>query len=87
MKDEFLSNRGNLTFFANIVDYLADDAGLITIRSKNVATSPLDQVSDGTKQMLKYVNLIGPPLLIVAYGLLRWRRRVAFKRAMEAQSL
>ena len=85
MKDDFLGTRGNLTFFANIVDYLADDAGLITIRSKNVATPPLDQISDGTKKTVKYANLIGPPILIIAYGLLRWRRRVAFKRAMEAQ--
>jgi ABC-2 type transport system permease protein len=87
MKDEMLGNRGNLTFFANIIDYLADDAGLITIRSKNVATPPLDQISDGTKRLLKYTNLIGPPVLIVAYGLFRWRRRVAFRKAMEAQSL
>ena len=87
MKDEMLGNKGNLTFFANIVDYLADDAGLITIRSKNVATPPLDQVSDGTKRTLKYTNLIGPPLIIVAYGLFRWRKRLAFKKAMEAQSL
>ena len=86
MKDEMLGNRGNLTFFANIIDYLADDAGLITIRSKNVATPPLDQVSDGSKRLLKYTNLIGPPVLIIAYGLFRWRRRVAFKKAMEAQS-
>ncbi len=87
MKDEMLGNRGNLTFFANIIDYLADDAGLITIRSKNVATPPLDQVSDGTKRALKYTDLIGPPALIIAYGLFRWRRRIAFKKAMEAQSL
>ncbi len=87
MKDEMLGNRGNLTFFANIIDYLADDAGLITIRSKNVATPPLDQISDGTKRALKYTNLIGPPVLIIAYGLFRWRKRIAFKKAMEAQSL
>jgi gliding-associated putative ABC transporter substrate-binding component GldG len=87
MKDEFLGSRGNLTLFANIIDYLADDAGLITIRSKNVATPPLDPVSDGTKKAVKYANLVGPPLLIIAYGLMRWRRRVAFKKAMEAQTL
>ncbi|MCX6133133.1 MAG: Gldg family protein [Ignavibacteriales bacterium] len=87
MKDEMLGNKGNLTFFANIIDYLADDAGLITIRSKNVATPPLDQIADGTKRALKYANLIGPPVLIVMYGLFRWRKRVAFKKAMEAQSL
>jgi hypothetical protein len=83
VKDEYLGGRGNLTFFSNIVDYLADDAGLITIRSKNVASPPLEQISDGTKQLVKYADLIGPPLLIIGYGLLRWRRRVAFKRAME----
>lgn len=87
MKDDFLGNRGNVTFFANIVDYLADDAGLITIRSKNVVVPPLDQVSDGSKKLLKYLNLLGPPLMIVAYGLFRWRKRVAFKKAMEAQTL
>lgn len=87
MKDDFLSNRGNLTFFANIVDYLADDAGLITIRSKNIAMPPLDPVSDGTKKVLKVANLLGPPILIIGYGLFRWRRRVTFKKAMEAQSL
>ena len=57
MKDDFAGNRGNLTFFINIIDYLADDAGLITIRSKNVAQPPLDQISDGTKKMLKYGDL------------------------------
>ena len=85
MKDEFLGSRGNVTFFANIIDYLADDAGLITIRSKNVASPPLDQITDGSKKILKYTNLIAPPLLIVVYGLFRWRRRVAFKKLMEAQ--
>ena len=83
MKDQYLGGRGNLTFFSNIVDYLTDDAGLITIRSKNVTPPPLEQVSDGTKQFAKYADLVGPPLLIIGYGLFRWRRRAAFKRAME----
>lgn len=87
MKDDFLGNKGNLIFFSNIIDYLADDAGLITIRSKDVGSPPLDQVSDGTKRTVKYANLIGPPLLIIAYGLFRWRKRAAFKKAMEDQSL
>ncbi len=86
MKDDFAGNRGNLTFFANIVDYLADDAGLITIRSKNIAMPPLDQVSDGTKKLLKYGNMVLPSVLIIGYGLFRWRRRIAMKRALELQS-
>jgi ABC-type uncharacterized transport system involved in gliding motility auxiliary subunit len=85
MKDDFAGNRGNLTFFVNIVDFLADDAGLITIRSKDVAQPPLEQVSDGTKKLLKYGTLLLPPFLVIGYGLLRWRRRVALKRSLESQ--
>ena len=85
MKDEYLGSRDNVNFFANIVDYLADDAGLITIRSKNVAQPPLEQVADGTKRVLKYVNMFLPPLLAVGYGLFRWQRRVSLKRALESQ--
>jgi gliding-associated putative ABC transporter substrate-binding component GldG len=85
MKDDFASNRGNLTFFVNIVDFLADDAGLITIRSKDIAQPPLEQVADGTKKLLKYGALLLPPFLVIAYGLLRWRRRIALKRSLESQ--
>ncbi|MGA3285917.1 MAG: Gldg family protein [Bacteroidota bacterium] len=85
MKDDFAGNRGNLTFFVNIVDFLADDAGLITIRSKDIDQPPLEQVSDGTKKILKYGALLLPPFLVIGYGLLRWRRRIALKRSLESQ--
>ena len=85
MKDDFAGNRGNLTFFVNIVDFLADDAGLITIRSKDIAQPPLEQVSDGTKKLLKYGALLLPPFLVIGYGLLRWRRRISLKRSLESQ--
>ncbi len=85
MKDDFAGNRGNMTFFVNIVDFLADDAGLITIRSKDIDQPPLEQVSDGTKKILKYGALILPPFLVIGYGLLRWRRRLALKRSLESQ--
>ena len=84
IKDDLAGSRGNATFFNNIVDYLADDAGLITIRSKNIAQPPLDVVEDSTKQAIKLANLVGPPFLVIGYGLLRWRRRTALKRALEA---
>ncbi len=84
-RDQYMGNRDNLTFFANMIDYLVDDAGLITIRSKEVSSPPLDQVSDGTKKMLKFSNLAIPPVLVIAYGLFRWRMRKARKKAMEIQ--
>ena len=78
-------SRDNLTFFANMVDYLVDDAGLITIRSKDATLPALEQVSDGAKQTIKYGNLFIPPLAVIAYGILRWRLRKARKKALEMQ--
>jgi ABC-type uncharacterized transport system involved in gliding motility auxiliary subunit len=85
MKDDFARNRVNMTFFANIVDYLADDAGLITIRSKDTALLPLDPLGDGTKKTLKYIDILAPPFIVAAYGIFRWRKRTALKKAFEAQ--
>ena len=85
-RDQFMGgSRDNLTFFANMVDYLVDDAGLITIRSKDASLPPLEQVSDGTKKLVKYANLALPPLLVLAYGVIRWRMRKARKKALELQ--
>lgn len=82
-KDQYLGGRDNLTFFANMVDYLADDAGLITIRSKDVAPPPLEQVSDGTKKAYKYANMLLPPLIVMGFGLVRWQMRKARRKALE----
>jgi gliding-associated putative ABC transporter substrate-binding component GldG len=84
IRDQY-GNRENLTFFANMVDYLVDDAGLITIRSKELTTPPLEQVSDGTKKAVKYADLVLPPVLVLGYGLIRWRMRQARKRALETR--
>ena len=85
-RDQFMGgSKDNLSFFANMVDFLVDDAGLITIRSKDASFAPLDQVSDGTKKAVKYGNLVLPPLLVLLYGILRWRMRKARKKALEMQ--
>ena len=85
-KDQFLGGRDNLTFFANMIDYLADDAGLITIRSKDVSLPPLEQVSDGSKKAYKFGNMLVPPLLVMGFGLLRWRMRKARKKTLESST-
>jgi gliding-associated putative ABC transporter substrate-binding component GldG len=82
-KDQFMGGRDNLTFFANMIDYLVDDAGLITIRSKDVSLPPLEQVSDGTKKAYKFGNMLLPSLLVVGFGFLRWRMRNARRKALE----
>jgi len=85
-RDQFMGgSKDNLAFMANMIDYLVDDAGLITIRSKDASFAPLDVVSDGTKKAVKYANLVVPPLLVLLYGAVRWRMRKARKKALEMQ--
>ena len=83
-RDQYIGgSKDNVTFFANMVDYLVDDAGLISIRTKEAVNPPLDPVADATKKIVKYADMGLPPLLVLAYGLLRWRMRKARKKAME----
>jgi gliding-associated putative ABC transporter substrate-binding component GldG len=59
--------------FLNAVDWLGQDDGLISIRSREAAIRPLKpDISDGTKQTVKYANMFLPPALVLALGLFRW---------------
>jgi gliding-associated putative ABC transporter substrate-binding component GldG len=75
VSDNGLQNPANIAFAMNIVDWLTQDEGLISIRSRNVTSRPLDEVSEGNRTLIKYANVFGPPLLVVFYGLWRWQSR------------
>lgn len=75
--DEFRGPDENLLFFSNIIDYMTDDAGLSAIRMKDANPKPLNSIEDSTKALVKYGMLAGPPLLVLLYGLLRWRKKKA----------
>ncbi|MEW5875662.1 MAG: GldG family protein [Candidatus Zixiibacteriota bacterium] len=80
LDQQITRNPANAAIFQNIVDWLTQEEGLITIRSRDVVSRPLDTVSDGGKQAIKYANIFGPPLLVVALGLIRWQARRRAKR-------
>lgn len=65
----------NLAFVLNAVDWLAQDESLIGIRSKNRQAPPLAFTSSATREVVKYGNVIGVPVLIVLGGLVRMARR------------
>lgn len=65
----------NLNLFVNSVDWLSDDTGLIDLRTKEVKSRPLDQMEDGKKAFLKYLNFLLPILLTLGYGFFRWQYR------------
>jgi ABC-type uncharacterized transport system involved in gliding motility auxiliary subunit len=61
-------------FALNLMDWVAQDPALIEIRNKGVASVPLANVSDAHRQLVKYFNMIGLPLLVALGGLWMWRR-------------
>lgn len=78
---DFASNRflggeaGNLVFLTNAVDWLAQDESLIQIRAKLRSAPPLLYASELVRDVAKYGNLIGVPLLFVLIGAWRLARR------------
>lgn len=73
--DNGMRSPANVAFIMNIVDWLTQEEGLISIRSRNVTVRPLDEVSEGNRTLIKYANVFGPPLLVVVFGLWRWQAR------------
>ncbi len=66
---------GNIEFGLNMVDWLAQDDAMLSIRAKDVSPRRLPDVSPGLRSWIKYANLIGPVLIILSIGVWRWRRR------------
>lgn len=61
---------GNKEFLLNAVNYLLDDTGLINIRSKEISISFLDTEKVASeKQFWQIINLAGPLLLLLIFGL------------------
>ncbi len=64
----------NYAFFFNALDWLSEDMSLITIRTKAVKFMPLKEVKYPVKTLVKYLNILLPPLLTIFIGLIIWRR-------------
>jgi ABC-type uncharacterized transport system involved in gliding motility auxiliary subunit len=73
----------NFVFIANVVDFLMGDSDLVGLRSREITTRPLQVLEDAAKAWWKWFNILMPPVLIIAYGLIRWRREMGRARALE----
>ena len=82
IQDQYLvPGLDNLTMMLNTVDWLAQDEALISIRSKDVGSRPIKaEVADATRRTVKYANMVIPPLLVIGFGIVRWRVRQSARR-------
>ena len=70
----------NYTFIENIIDVMIGDAELVSLRSREVILRPLideamGQENSSLRTRWKWIDLLLPSLIIIAYGLLRKRSR------------
>ncbi|MFQ6614646.1 MAG: GldG family protein, partial [Fidelibacterota bacterium] len=64
----------NAVFIHNAVDYLMGDSELVALRSREITTRPLDELTDEAKARIKWMNILLPPLLIIGLGIFRWKK-------------
>ncbi|MCE5272793.1 Gldg family protein [bacterium] len=86
----FLENRylypGNLEFMLNAVDYMTIGDKLISIRTRPTTDRPLKSLGGEMKNFLRLLNIVGVPLLVILFGMMRFylkRRDKAVRAHMQ----
>jgi len=80
--DEFRRSNGGFVLLLNICDWLTQEKGLISIRSRNVSARALEVQSDSARGLIKYANIFAMPLLVIIFGIIRWQ----FKRSLRKRN-
>ena len=81
LRDEYTSE-SNHAFVLNLLDWMLLDDAMLSIRTRGLTVAPLGEVSDTTRHAMKYLNMLGLPAALVAFGLVRWRIREARRRGL-----
>ncbi len=71
--NQFVQQTGgiNLNFMQNIVDWMALDDDLITIRSRSIIDRPLKVTTPAQRNIIRWANLLIMPLLFAIFGITR----------------
>lgn len=85
VSDQYLRNApSNVAFALNVVDWLAQDDALMSIRAKNRNPPTLVFSSDAKRTFVRYLNVFGIPLIVAAAAVLRMlKRRQTTQRTYE----
>jgi ABC-type uncharacterized transport system involved in gliding motility auxiliary subunit len=71
----FLGTSGALLLF-NVVDWMLADPALLEMRTRGITIAPINPaLKDGARSAVKFGNVVGAPLLLVLYGVIRRSRR------------
>jgi ABC-type uncharacterized transport system involved in gliding motility auxiliary subunit len=89
---DFTTQRGNqqkqrdkVSLLVNSIDWLSDETGLMSLRTKGITSRPLKQISRSKQTFLKYFNFLVPMVVIIVIGILRFQQnRIIRKKRMEA---
>ncbi len=86
LKDNVLDPEGkteNAVFIMNLLDYLNDREAIAVLRGKKARFNPLREISGFTKTMVKSLMVIGPPVMVVLFGLGVWAARARRKKRIQ----
>lgn len=77
-----MQSEDNISMMVNCIDWLSDDTGIIELRTKTITSRPIEQMTDGKRATLKWLNFLLPLLIVIIYGLIRiqFRRNQRIKR-------
>ena len=59
----------NATFLLNVIDHLNGEDQIASMRSKQQTLNPLAQIAPVTRGIIKTVNIVVLPILVVLFGL------------------
>lgn len=88
IKDNLLSSEGrgpNDIFVMNVLDYLNDQVNIAKMRSKQQRFNPLDDMGAFPKTVVKTINIIGLPVVVVLFGLVVWAKRTGRKKKIQRE--
>lgn len=79
VQDDFVGqSRSNQALMLNIADWLVLDPAMLAMRTRGMQLATLKpELSDGTRNLVKFGNALGLPLALALFGLVRWRMREA----------
>jgi ABC-type uncharacterized transport system involved in gliding motility auxiliary subunit len=86
LRDNLLDAKGrspNSLFLMNVLDFLNNREEIAVMRSKVQHFNPLRDTGAGLKTFVKSLNIVGPPVLVVLFGLMVWLHRHSRKKRIQ----